>query len=168
VQDISLPQKLIAKLKTIEWFSNVDRDDADVERSFPIPARRVSSIAEARESLVSPEWEEVTAAAAGRLTNWLHDHCKAEYQRWNELVRDAKVVLEANVLPSARAFAATSGIGEVLFDCVAWDVLHGIMELTYAQCRPPTFFAHLLSVYEAGHLPCGWEGEWPAGKLLFL
>jgi hypothetical protein len=167
VRDISLPHELLEKLGTIEWFSRVDRDDAGVERSFGIPARRAPSAAEARESLASPEWEGVTADAAGRLTSWLHDRCMEEFRRWNQLVEEAKGVMEVGVLPGARAFAVTSNIGDLLVDCVAWDVLHGIMELTYAQCGPPTFFDHLLHVYEAGHLPCGWEGEWPMGTLIF-
>ena len=28
------------------------------------------------------------------------------------------------------------------------------------------FFNELLLVYEAGHFPCGWQGDWPAGRLL--
>lgn len=168
MQPISLPRDLVGELATIEWFSSVGRDDMSIERSLAIPARRVPSIATARESISAPEWEAVTADAAGRLTSWLHSRCKAEYQQWNDLVRQVKVALDAEVLPKARAFAATSGIGDILVDCVAWDVLNGVMELTYARCRPPAFFAHLLDVYKVGHLPCGWEGEWPVGKLLFV
>jgi hypothetical protein len=28
------------------------------------------------------------------------------------------------------------------------------------------FFLELLGVYEAGHFPCGWRGEWPLGSLV--
>jgi hypothetical protein len=28
------------------------------------------------------------------------------------------------------------------------------------------YFLELFEVYEAGHFPCGWKGEWPAGKLV--
>ena len=28
------------------------------------------------------------------------------------------------------------------------------------------FFLELLMVYEAGHFPCGWRGDWPDGKLI--
>jgi hypothetical protein len=28
------------------------------------------------------------------------------------------------------------------------------------------FFLELLTVYEAGHFPCGWVGDWPRGKLV--
>ena len=45
------------------------------------------------------------------------------------------------------------------------------LEMTYRQKfhRAPIFFERVLEVYEAGHLPCGWEGDlddWPDGKLL--
>jgi hypothetical protein len=45
------------------------------------------------------------------------------------------------------------------------------LEITFRRKFPraPVFFERLLQVYEAGRLPCGWDGrpeEWPIGKLV--
>lgn len=45
------------------------------------------------------------------------------------------------------------------------------LELTYRQTfrRVPIFFERLMRVYEAGRLPCGWDGDldrWPEGRLM--
>jgi hypothetical protein len=41
------------------------------------------------------------------------------------------------------------------------------MENSYLQSgHSAFFFLELLTVYESGHFPCGWQGEWPQGKLL--
>jgi hypothetical protein len=45
------------------------------------------------------------------------------------------------------------------------------MEISYRSMfrKAPLFFEALLEVYEAGHVPCGWDGDpdrWPEGKLL--
>ena len=45
------------------------------------------------------------------------------------------------------------------------------LEVTYRRkfANTPTFFEGLLEVYEAGRLPCGWEGDlenWPQGRLI--
>jgi hypothetical protein len=45
------------------------------------------------------------------------------------------------------------------------------MEVSYRRKfrKAPAFFERLLDIYEAGHLPCGWEGDldhWPEGSLL--
>ncbi len=66
-----------------------------------------------------------------------------------------------------RPFAERHGFGKVLVDCVSWDVLAAIMEHEYRDCPGrPEWFLQLLRVYRAGHFPCGWAGEWPAGQLL--
>jgi len=60
-------------------------------------------------------------------------------------------------------------------ECLAaWILGHAalaLMEMTYRRRfqKAPVFFETLLSVYESGHLPCGWDGEldcWPQGRLL--
>jgi hypothetical protein len=41
------------------------------------------------------------------------------------------------------------------------------MQNSYLQSgNSAFFFLELLTVYESGHFPCGWQGEWPQGKLL--
>ena len=48
-----------------------------------------------------------------------------------------------------------------------WLERAAIMEHEYRDCAGrPEYFLHLLRVYRAGHFPCGWAGEWPAGQLL--
>jgi hypothetical protein len=49
---------------------------------------------------------------------------------------------------------------------VRWDLVSALMEAAYADCRPPIFFTHLIPVYEAGHLPVGWDPDSRGGTLL--
>jgi hypothetical protein len=51
-------------------------------------------------------------------------------------------------------------------DTVDWDILHVCMEAEYADVYPPGFFASQAFWYVQGHFPCGWEGEFPAGRLV--
>ena len=39
-----------------------------------------------------------------------------------------------------------------------------ILEIIVQDDVESTYFRDLLSWYDAGHLPCGWEGEYPEGK----
>ena len=49
----------------------------------------------------------------------------------------------------------------------SWDLMHMTIERELvSQGKPGGFCSLLLQVYEAGHLPCGWEGEYPAGRIL--
>ena len=57
----------------------------------------------------------------------------------------------------------------VLAHSTSWDVLGALMENSYLDTHHPAhFFLELLWVYEAGHFPCGWLGDWPSGKLFVL
>lgn len=40
-----------------------------------------------------------------------------------------------------------------------------LAELVGAEDAGTTYFRELLPWFHAGRLPCGWEGEWPAGRL---
>jgi hypothetical protein len=80
--------------------------------------------------------------------------------------------------------AVRASIGKRMVDlrlAKAWDqclmakvlvnINRAAMESTYRRKFPkaPAFFEHVLKVYEAGRLPCGWEGDlekWPEGRLL--
>jgi len=47
--------------------------------------------------------------------------------------------------------------------------LGALMGNSYLDTHHPAhFFLELLWVYEAGHFPCGWLGDWPSGKLIVL
>lgn len=52
---------------------------------------------------------------------------------------------------------------------VQWDLLGALMENSFkGSGHAAFFFLELLTVYEAGHFPCGWRGNWPQGELLVL
>jgi hypothetical protein len=40
-----------------------------------------------------------------------------------------------------------------------------LIEITHADLTSCTYFREQLQWYCAGHFPCGWEGEWPAGRM---
>ena len=47
-----------------------------------------------------------------------------------------------------------------------WDILGALMENSYVSSGHSVFFfLELLRVYEAGHFPCGWIGDWPSEEL---
>jgi hypothetical protein len=60
---------------------------------------------------------------------------------------------------------------QCLHATVLLDINLAAVEVAYRRRFPkaPIFFEHLLQVYEAGHLPCGWDGDlddWPNGELI--
>ena len=40
-----------------------------------------------------------------------------------------------------------------------------LVEIIASKDVESTYFRELLPWYEAGHFPCGWDGEWPKGRI---
>ncbi len=148
----------------IAWFSTAGEPTAP---DLPFEAHFEPSGTRAVERLTSDQWEATTLEARNRLTAWLRQHHPGPSRQWNELVVEAKVTIERDVVPHARTLATELGGGDLMVDAVRWDVLHVAMEETYGPYRPPRLFDRLLALYRAGRLPCGWDGDVPAGSLWY-
>lgn len=132
----------LARLRDVAWF-------ADVGRKSTIPKTALAAkwmpLDEGVEQLVSPAWENVTAEAAGDLTLWLHQRCKGDFDRWNDLVAEAKPVIDAVGVPAAERLAARTGVGTALIDCLRWDLVHAVAELAFRVGRTNATFRGLSS-----------------------
>ena len=151
-------------LEAIDWFRSCGQTPAG---DLPFAATPVASWDEAIERCSDLSWENTTLEARNELTAFLSVHSRREDQNWNVITEAAKARV---ITPLAervwQPFATRVGLGKVFVDCVSWDVLAAVMEHEYRACTGrPEWFQQLLRVYQAGHFPCGWSGEWPSGRL---
>ena len=156
---------LPVKLSEVDWFSLCGEP---LSWDLTMGIEQVGSWSEAVESCSDGAWEDTELEAQNQLTQWLHQHDRKNYQDWNKLVAEHKAVVlnrltEEKWIPYQQSHA----LDDVIVQCAQWDVLGALMENSYLSSEHRCFFfLELLSVYEAGHLPCGWRGEWPQGKLV--
>ena len=160
-----MDEAFAASIDAIDWFGSCEEVWGG---ELPIPSSAVPTLLDAGNACADPAWEELTDAAAGRLGDHVAAHCPVEYRNWNPLVRAVKERLTIPLAESVwRPFAEWYGFDQRFVLGVQWNVLHAVLEYEYRGCAGrPEFFLHLLDVYRAGHIPCGWAGEWPAGCLL--
>ena len=97
---------------------------------------------------------------------YLHRFFRDEYQKWNPIAYHAKEVLEGGAWAKVEAYVNQHNLESYVGGRVRWDTLNAVMEAAYHEFNPPVFFLKLLEFYESGHFPCGWEGEFPDGRLL--
>ena len=154
-------------LQGINWFSNVGKPHP-ITACVAIKVIWLSDNQAAQAALSSCEWENATLEARNRLTVFLAKNHRTEYVEWNRLVRETKDRLKQILDLPLKRIVGRIGTPEVVANSVQWDLLGAVMEATYQEFSPPIFFSHLLMVYESGHLPCGWSGNWPEGKLLAI
>lgn len=157
--------QLCERLRTVSWFSNVGRS---TPLTLPLSHRFVSDASAAKEVIELPEWEDWTLEQRNKLTSYLHARFRNRYSgQWNKIADKAVQFLadeiESRYLPN---LAHTLVGSKVAGNAVQWDLLAALMEAAYADCRPPLFFTHLVTVYEAGHLPVGWDASCDPGTLL--
>lgn len=51
---------------------------------------------------------------------------------------------------------------------VKFDVINMAVVLSYRKIVSSPFYEDLLTVYSEGFLPCGWDGAYPAGRMVVL
>jgi hypothetical protein len=146
------------RIDAINWFSNIGGEYHSAETRLVARAEALQLIGEAK-------WENVTLAAANEISGFLARKYANEFQWWNNLAQQAKSFFHDHLI---HKIPAPEGVDkELLMRCIEWDVVHFLIEDAYKENLPhPLFFESLIKVYASGNLPCGWQGEWPDGKLL--
>ena len=148
----------IERLSKINWFVNIG-----VAVTLPgvIQAQSLSLFIK---GLNSDEWESATLEAGNEITGHLAKKHTIKYQYWNSLVKDAKKVVENDIIPKIIFPECEKG---PMTEKLKWDLVNYLLEDAYSSLlQEPFFFDGLINAYEAGHMPCGWSGTWPAGKLV--
>jgi hypothetical protein len=156
---------VVARLKAIDWFG---RCGAPAGFDVTMKVKRVRSWPQAMKSCKTRTWENVELEARNQLTMALHKLDRERYQDWNEITdKFKKGVVAALTAKVWEPFQKEQGLDVSLVHCLQWDILAGVMENAYMTSKHGSyFFLELLTVYKAGHFPCGWRGEWPQGSLV--
>jgi hypothetical protein len=159
------PSEVPARIAAIRWFEHCGEP---FQGKLSMPFEQVRSWAEAEQRSAEGAWETATLEAQNQLTLWLHLHAQQRYQNWNRLVETHNATtIDPVVARSLAPFRQTHNLSKEFIGCATWDLRGALMEDSYRDTGHAVFFFHeLLEVYEAGHYPCGWVGQWPEGKLL--
>jgi hypothetical protein len=159
---------LIAKIGLYDWGKSCGKPLPCPE---DVDCRAAETWHEACQLSGRSMWENAELEARNQLTVFLALSFPEEDRQWNDVTDDARVGFVDNELPmKLRVALRRHGLQPVpksIVDSVQWNILAAIMEDAYGDLNPPRFFTKLLPIYEAGHLPCGWEGgEYPEGRLI--
>lgn len=158
--------QLCERMRVFPWLCHVG---SRVELALPFDYRCLSDARDARDAIEQSDWEDWTLERVNDLTTFLHARFRDRYAgQWNHVVRIAKAFLADAVEPRLiPALAGTFPGSTIAIDAVRWDLLSALMEAAYADCQPTPFFTHLMAVYEAGHLPVGWDASGNGALLVY-
>lgn len=162
-------QDIYPALELVPWLSTIGQEPYP---QFEFPVTYVESLEVALESFNSEIWADVKTEAQGDLTGYLSKHHHDSYGGyWNSLARQSRALLEQAVFLKLTATLERVGLSTEMYQVILVDLNRAALEISYRRKFPaaPFFFERLLRVYEAGRLPCGWNGslsEWPAGNVI--
>jgi hypothetical protein len=152
-------QATIDELEQAEWFSRVGEPREG-------PYKVLNSWQDAIDSCGSPAWQNLCLEAANQYRERLQEKSPSALAKWNELVVALKPVTIPFVRRKISRVVATHSLSHVFEGQVQWDILHVAMESEYSNVYPPGFYASQAFWYVNGRFPCGWEGEFPNGRLV--
>jgi len=159
---MKMHQRTIATLTELEsknWFVNVGKRDSD-------HVVFLTGWDEAIKSCMGEPWESLCQEAVNQYRTRLLERDKLRFRDWNLLVREIKGNTVPLVLNKTKKVVDANQLPKGFIDTVQWDILNLCMEAEYADIFPPGFFASQAFWYIKGHFPCGWEGNFPNGKLV--
>lgn len=161
---MNLNDAMLERIRNINWFENCGMKSS-IDINTPIV--HVDSWSDAKRFYTKTDWSNVKLEARNELSQYLHDNFREQFRAWNTYVGQVNVFLDTVVTPKIISVQNANKLGKWFFNAVNWDILNAIMEDIYKQFNHnQSFYNDLLSVYEAGHFPCGWSGEYPNGSLL--
>jgi hypothetical protein len=150
---------MLEELEKAEWFRCVGQKDTEV-------ALVLSSWKEAIDSCASDEWQDLILEAANQYRERLLSNSKERFSQWNKIVQEVKPFTVSLVARKTEKIIKENQLPKIFEDTVNWDILHVAMEAEYTDVYPPGFFASNAYWYVHGHFPCGWQGDFPNGKLI--
>ena len=154
-------RSLLEQLRSTVLFCNV---------GCPVAASAVATVnnwKQAIKLLTSRESKYAWGEAQNRLTEKLHYKHPERYHRvWNTKVEEIRKKIKELVTPQARELMKTHKLIDTFPNYVVGDFVSACMEFEYSDIVPPQFYAETAKWYLDGHLPCGWEGAFPEGRLI--
>ena len=166
---MKLAQDIYPALERVPWLSTMGQEPYP---QFEFLVTYVPSLEAASGSLHSETWADARTEAQGDLTGYLSKHHYDSYGgHWNNLAKQSSALVEKSVSMQLAAALRQVGLPAEMHQVILVDVNRAALEISYRRRFPsvPFFFERLLRLYEAGRLPCGWNGslsEWPVGNVI--
>jgi hypothetical protein len=140
-----------------------------VELSFPV--KNVFDWERAAEYFLSDEWEYVTHEAGNDLRGYLHSNKLEQFRLWNEYAIASRDFVNDELLLKIENWKKKHDLDTIFIDCVKSDLAFALIYQQYLSELKgglPDFYESILSVYDAGYFPCGWDGNYPDGILIII
>lgn len=154
-------KKVINTLFATQWFFAVGERAKGVVRA--------SDWAEAAKSCISQKWQDTCLEADNLLRENIYANSNARPERinrWNEIVDEMEAAIVPKVKATLEPLASKIAHLNEIESAITQMIIGYGMELEYNDLIQPGFYSGLADWLMRGRFPCGWQGEYPKGKLV--
>ena len=115
----------------------------------------------------SLEWETARLRTSGDLSIHVLRQFDSRYGQWGKITSAWSPLIRSTVARHLAPIQSRYQLPEEVAWSAHWGILHGLLRWEYDDCgKPPQFYSRVLDLFERGHFPCGWQGNYPAGRLI--
>ena len=157
---IILRKEFIETIFNCQWLQRCGQTD-----NLEFDVEYLKNIRDVERNINSTKWENLCLDRMGDFTTYLLKNHKAEYNKyWNDGVRMIKEQYISKLSEKVNFILTNSDLSVDILDDIKMNILSIFMLEYYAKYYSSDFYTKMFKIYLAGHLPCGWFGEYPNGK----
>ena len=178
----SRTRKLIVELHARDWFANVGTpiDNPHVFQVHSWKAALAHSDSEDWDTLLVVRYGDIAAQAFE--ADYRHHRSEEKLEKakrrmyamvkgdrnnmWDKAVDEIEPVVNVVVDEKVAGMAVKNKFPTSFCEIVQFSILSGCLEEEFRDRIEESFFMQLILLYLQGHYPCGWDGEYPSGRLI--
>ena len=158
-------KELVEKLMEVQWFANCGNKNAVSKCEI----KYVTKVETAEKYCSSARWENITLDCVHNISSNVPKERDGIGIEWNDVVDE----INKRVMSELAEFVnkkweekyELSKPFRIEFQSILSSCL---LANCYKEFYHEPLFDEILSIYEQGYFPCGWQGRFPEGKLLFF
>ena len=159
---IILRKEFIETIFNCQWLQRCGQTD-----NLEFDVEYLKNIRDVERNINSTKWENLCLDRMGDFTTYLLKNHKAEYNKyWNDGVRMIKEQYISKLSEKVNFILTNSDLSVDILDDIKMNILSIFMLEYYAKYYSSDFYTKMFKIYLAGHLPCGWFGEYPNGNFI--
>ena len=92
---------------------------------------------------------------------------KIEYNKnWNVLAGEVRSEVIPQIIDKIEECVKKNNLPDSVIKYIKSNLIIILITDAYSDYYVSEFYRRLLKIYTSGHLPCGWEGNYPSGKII--
>ncbi len=161
---MEIKQVLYNSLMECNWFANCG---TDCNSEYAFDTCMVNSEKVVLKNISGIKWERVCMEEQGNLTGYLHMNHRTEYNEyWNKEVGIIKEKYLPAIVDKIGIKLKEKKYSPEIMNDIRYNLIIIMRADFYSEFYTSYFYTNILEIYLSGHVPCGWQGKHPSGKLI--